>query len=59
MTRIRTPWSRYGRDIAEARARIASGSHLITTPRGLIEYADAGDGSPTILAVHGAGGGFD
>jgi pimeloyl-ACP methyl ester carboxylesterase len=48
----------YRHDIQAARARVASGSKLIDTPCGLIEYADEGTG-PVIFAIHGAGGGFD
>lgn len=48
----------YRRDIRAARARVASGSKLTSTPCGSIEYADEGAG-PVIFAVHGAGGGFD
>jgi pimeloyl-ACP methyl ester carboxylesterase len=48
----------YRRDMAAARTRISSGSKLVNTPCGLIEYADVGSG-PVIFAVHGAGGGFD
>lgn len=48
----------YHRDIGRARARIATGSRLISTPCGLLEYADLGSGSP-VLSIHGAGGGFD
>ena len=33
-------------------------SHLLNTPHGAVEYAVAGDG-PTLLFVHGAGGGCD
>ena len=51
-------WSSYQHDIRAARARISSGSRVIDTPCGLIEYADVGAG-PAILAIHGAGGGFD
>jgi 2-hydroxy-6-oxonona-2,4-dienedioate hydrolase len=51
-------WLSYHDDIAAARIRISSGSKVISTPCGLIEYADVGDG-PAILAIHGAGGGFD
>ena len=49
---------RYHRDLAVARARVLSGSQIVNTPCGLIEYADVGKGSP-IRVVHGAGGGFD
>ena len=48
----------YWRDIGAARARVASGSKLVNTPCGSIEYADQGTG-PVIFAIHGAGGGFD
>lgn len=48
----------YHSDIDRARARVATGSQVIPTPCGLIEYAEAGSG-PAILAIHGAGGGFD
>ena len=48
----------YRHDIRAARARVASGSTLITTACGPIEYADRGTG-PVIFAIHGAGGGFD
>jgi len=48
----------YRSDINVARARVSSGSKLVNTPCGLIEYADQGTG-PVIFAIHGAGGGFD
>ncbi len=48
----------YRRDIGGAFQRIATGSALIDTPCGPIEYAVAGTGPP-VLVVHGAGGGFD
>ena len=48
----------YRSDIRAARARVASGSKVVDTRCGLIEYADVGTG-PVILAIHGAGGGFD
>jgi pimeloyl-ACP methyl ester carboxylesterase len=48
----------YRRDISAARARSTSGSVVIATACGPIEYADAGSGMP-VLAIHGAGGGFD
>jgi 2-hydroxy-6-oxonona-2,4-dienedioate hydrolase len=44
--------------MAAARARVLSGSRVVNTPCGLIEYAEAGKGPP-VLVVHGAGGGFD
>jgi 2-hydroxy-6-oxonona-2,4-dienedioate hydrolase len=48
----------YSRDIADARARIASGSEVAQTACGPIEFAQKGSG-PAVLVVHGAGGGFD
>lgn len=48
----------YQRDMRHARERIATGSEIVQTPCGQIEYAEVGEGPP-ILAVHGAGGGFD
>jgi 2-hydroxy-6-oxonona-2,4-dienedioate hydrolase len=50
--------STYRTDIDRARARVATGSRVIATRCGDIEYAQAGDG-PVVLVVHGAGGGFD
>jgi 2-hydroxy-6-oxonona-2,4-dienedioate hydrolase len=49
---------RYRRDLAAAKARVASGSKLAITPSVPIEYADVGTGPP-VLVIHGAGGGFD
>ena len=48
----------YRRDIDRARARALSGSQVISTPCGAIEYAEVGSG-PAVLGIHGAGGGFD
>jgi len=48
----------YRSDIRRARERVSSGSRILQTPCGPIEYATAGDGPP-VLVVHGAGGGFD
>jgi pimeloyl-ACP methyl ester carboxylesterase len=48
----------YRQDILAARARVSSGSHVINTACGSIEYAVAEKG-PAVLVVHGAGGGFD
>jgi pimeloyl-ACP methyl ester carboxylesterase len=48
----------YRRELSRARLRISSGSHVVNTATGLIEYADVGKGSP-VLVIHGAGGGFD
>jgi len=49
---------KYRRDIRRARERISAESKVVETPCGPIEYGLVGDG-PVILAVHGAGGGFD
>lgn len=48
----------YRGDIGRARRRIATGSRVIATSCGPIEYAEAGTGPP-VLFIHGAGGGFD
>lgn len=48
----------YQLDIQQARQRISTGSQLVDTPCGRIEYAVAGNGPPLLIA-HGAGGGFD
>lgn len=48
----------YRRDMAAARALVATGSRVVNTPCGPIEYADVGKG-PAVLVIHGAGGGFD
>ena len=51
-------YSAYRHDIRAARARVSSGSNVLNTPCGPIEYAEAGNG-PLVLVIHGAGGGFD
>jgi pimeloyl-ACP methyl ester carboxylesterase len=48
----------YQHDLRQARERIRTGSQVVETPCGPIEYAAAGNGPP-VLVVHGAGGGFD
>jgi 2-hydroxy-6-oxonona-2,4-dienedioate hydrolase len=48
----------YQCDIRAARERVMSGSQVIETKCGPIEYATMGEGPP-VLVVHGAGGGFD
>jgi 2-hydroxy-6-oxonona-2,4-dienedioate hydrolase len=48
----------YRRDIHQARQRTSTGSQIVQTPCGPIEYALTGDGPP-VLVVHGAGGGYD
>jgi 2-hydroxy-6-oxonona-2,4-dienedioate hydrolase len=49
---------RYRQDIAGHEERIIRSSEIADTPCGLIEYGELGDGEP-ILALHGAGGGYD
>jgi len=51
-------YSSYHHDLQTTRIHSSFGSKIVNTPRGTIEYADAGAG-PAILAIHGAGGGFD
>jgi pimeloyl-ACP methyl ester carboxylesterase len=51
-------YTSYQRDIHRARQRVSTGSQVVQTPCGPIEYAVAGDGPP-VLVVHGAGGGYD
>ncbi len=48
----------YQSDIRAARDRVISGSQVIETKCGPIEYATMGEGPP-VLVVHGAGGGYD
>lgn len=47
----------YLNDMNAARERILT-AKVINTKSGTIQYADVGQGSP-VLAIHGAGGGFD
>jgi 2-hydroxy-6-oxonona-2,4-dienedioate hydrolase len=51
-------WTAYADDLARARAAVAGGSVVVTTPCGPIEFAVAGSGTPLLL-IHGADGGFD
>ena len=48
----------YAKQIRRARQRVATGSAVLETAAGPIEYAEAGEGPP-VLVIHGAGGGFD
>jgi len=48
----------YKTEIRRERHRVATGSRVVETSFGPIEYAEAGHGRP-ILVIHGAGGGFD
>jgi 2-hydroxy-6-oxonona-2,4-dienedioate hydrolase len=48
----------YLNDISAAKGRITTGSTIVNTIYGPIEYADVGQGNP-VLAIHGTGGGFD
>ncbi len=48
----------YSRDMQTIHDRLYSGSQVIQTQHGSIEYAEWGDG-PAVLVVHGAGGGYD
>jgi len=50
--------SQYRKDISSSYQRIKDGSRTVETSRGLIQYAEFGEGPP-ILLVHGAGGGYD
>ena len=51
-------YARYRRDLRRAHQRVSTGSEVVQTACGPIEYAVAGDGPPALI-VHGAGGGFD
>ena len=48
----------FARDLSLARARLAGRSETMQTSVGTLEYSVRGAGEP-ILAIHGAGGGFD
>ena len=51
-------YAAYRQDLMAARKQSSSGSRIVNTPCGPIEYGIAGAG-PALLAVHGAGGGYD
>jgi 2-hydroxy-6-oxonona-2,4-dienedioate hydrolase len=47
-------------DMRAHASRVAAGSHVLATPCGAIEVAEAGDpAGPALLVIHGSGGGFD
>lgn len=48
----------YARDMREINQRLVAGSQLVDTRHGTVEYSSWGSG-PAVLAVHGAGGGYD
>jgi 2-hydroxy-6-oxonona-2,4-dienedioate hydrolase len=50
--------SAYRRDLRAARARALSGSRILETRCGPIEYGTIGEGSP-VLVLHGTSGGWD
>ncbi len=50
--------SLYRTDLDRARGALASGSRIVVTKAGPIEYAETGEG-PALLSIHGSGGGFD
>lgn len=51
-------YSAYNRELTAARKRIKHGK-VINTRHGQIQYTEVGHGTTTVLAIHGAGGGFD
>jgi 2-hydroxy-6-oxonona-2,4-dienedioate hydrolase len=51
-------WVSYQREIRQQRRRVSTGSRIVQTRCGPIEYAAVGSGPPVLL-VHGAGGGYD
>jgi len=48
----------YSRDMRATRDRLVAGSRVVQTRQGPLEYTAWGEGPP-VLAVHGAGGGYD
>ena len=48
----------YSHDLYVMRERVSTGSQIVQTRYGPMEYSVEGDGPP-VLVVHGAGGGYD
>ena len=48
----------YSRDLRATRDRLITGSRVIPSRHGPLEYTVSGDGPP-VLVIHGAGGGYD
>ncbi|MBN1889246.1 MAG: alpha/beta hydrolase [Thermoflexales bacterium] len=57
-TALALVYARYRRDTRAAAARLRTGSQIVETSHGQVEYALAGQGPP-VLVVHGGGGGYD
>lgn len=53
-----TTYPRFQREKEASTARFRLGSQIFQSPAGALEYAVTGQGTP-ILAIHGAGGGYD
>jgi 2-hydroxy-6-oxonona-2,4-dienedioate hydrolase len=51
-------YTRYRKEMHAIREAVDRGSTIAETPAGDIEYAEHGEGEPTLL-IHGAGGGYD
>lgn len=51
-------YSRFRRELVASLARLRAGGTLAQTAIGPVEYAEQGQGEP-LLAIHGAGGGYD
>jgi 2-hydroxy-6-oxonona-2,4-dienedioate hydrolase len=51
-------YRQYRKELGEAKRRLASTGKIIHTECGPLGYADIGQG-PVVLAIHGAGGGYD
>jgi pimeloyl-ACP methyl ester carboxylesterase len=48
----------FSRDLSALNARLIQDARYVKTRAGLLEYGESGSG-PAVLAIHGAGGGFD